>query len=89
MSRYCRRISCHEEAYQLTATQLFGWIETAGGILKVMLMVGISIALFVVAGEGLSPGPLFKELVLKQVQMTTEEAMDVSRPLIVSRYPQF
>lgn len=29
----------------------FGWVETAGGVLKVILMIGVSIALFVVAGE--------------------------------------
>ncbi|KUI59867.1 Arginine permease [Cytospora mali] len=39
----------------------FGWVETVGGILKVILMIGVSIALYVVAaedGEGGQSGPI-------------------------------
>ncbi|KUI73380.1 putative amino-acid permease meu22 [Cytospora mali] len=39
----------------------FGWVETVGGILKVILMIGVSIALYTVAaedGEGGQSGPI-------------------------------
>lgn len=35
----------------LTITKYFGWVETAGGLLKVLLIITLSIAFYAVAGK--------------------------------------
>ena len=36
----------------LTSGQLFGWIETVGGALKVVLLFGVTVALYDIAKKG-------------------------------------